>query len=110
MLRKTIMTLLSVAAVSLLSPTLASAQAGGFDGLGGLHGFHGGPGLAFGPHGLGIYADYPYGAYGYHYGYYNYPYHYASIGFYDDDGGCYLVRRRVHTRHGSRLWPVEQCD
>jgi hypothetical protein len=105
MLRKTVVALLSVAAVSLLLPTLVSAG-GGFDGPDGFHGFHGGPGLAFGPKGLGVYAEYPYGAYGYHYGYYNYPYHTAY--YFDDDGGCYLVRRRVHTRHGWRS--VEACD
>jgi hypothetical protein len=107
MLRKTIIALLSVAAVG-LSPTLASAGGVGFGGHSGFHGFHGGPGLAFGPHGLGLYADYPYGAYGYHFGYYNYPYHYAFYA--DDDGGCYLVQRHVHTRHGWRLRSVEVCD
>ena len=104
MLRKTVVALLSVAALGLLSPTLASA--GGFGGPDEFHGFHGGPGLAFGPKGLGVYAEYPYGAYGYHYGYYNYPYHTAF--YFDDDGGCYLVRRRVHTRHGWRS--IEACD
>jgi hypothetical protein len=104
MLRKTVVAMLSVAAVSLLTPTLASAGS-----LAGHRLSHGGPGLAFGPHGLGLYAFYPYGAYGYHFGYYNYPYHYEYADYRDDNGGCYL-RRHVHTRHGWRLRPVEVCD
>jgi hypothetical protein len=108
MLRKTIIALLSVAAVSLLSPTLASAGGSGFGGPDGFQGFHGGPGLAFGPKGLRLYAEYPYGAYGYHFGYYNYPYHAAY--FFGDDDGCYLAERHVRTRRGLRLRSVEVCD
>ena len=106
MLRKKLIALLSVAAVSLLMPTLASAGDMGFGGQDGFHGFHGGPGPAYGPKGLGLYAEYPYGAYGYHFGYYNYPYHAAY--YFEDDSGCYLVRRRVHTPHGWRS--IEVCD
>ena len=107
MLRKTLIALLSVAAASLLSPTLASAEGGSFAGHS-PDGFHGGPGLAFGPNGLGYYASYPYGAYGYHFGYYNYPYH---IAYYPgDDVGCYVVQRRVHTPNGWRHRGVEVCD
>jgi hypothetical protein len=28
---------------------------------------------------------------------------------YYDDGGCYIVRQRVHTRHGWRVRPVQVC-
>ena len=40
-----------------------------------------------------------------------YPYAYNDD-YYDDyydDGGCYVVRRRVHTRHGWRVRPVQIC-
>ena len=45
-----------------------------------------------------------YGAYGY--GGYGYP---DAYGYYDDedDGGCYLVRRRVMTRYGWRIRRVQ---
>jgi hypothetical protein len=107
-----------VAAVGLLSPTVASARGGfgghgggfhgGFGGFhgGGFHGFHGGRGFAFGTGiGLGLYAPYAYGAYGYPYGYYGDPYAYSDY----DDGGCYVVQRRVHTRYGWQLRPVQVC-
>jgi hypothetical protein len=42
------------------------------------------------------------------YGYYDdYPYAYNDD--YYDDGGCYVVRRRVHTRYGWRVRPVQIC-
>jgi hypothetical protein len=118
MSRKTVLALFTVAAVGLLSPTVASARGGfggggfhgggfhggGFHG-GGFHGFHGGRGFAFGA-GLGLYAPYAYGAYGYPYGYYG---DYSDY-YDDDDGGCYVVQRRVHTRYGWRLRPVEVCN
>lgn len=101
MLRKTTLALLAVAAVGLLSPTVASARGGfgghggGFHGgFGGFHGggFHGGRGFAFGAGlGLGLYAPYAYS------------------GYYDDDDGCYVVQRRVHTRYGWRVRPVQVC-
>jgi hypothetical protein len=55
-------------------------------------------GTAFG---LGLYGGYPY--------YYDdyYPY-YASDDYYED-GGCYVVKRRVHTRWGWRVRPVQVC-
>jgi len=69
---------------------------------------HGGRGFAFGAGlGLGLYAPYAYGAYGYPYGYYGDPYAYSD--YYDDDGGCYMVQRRVYTRYGWRLRPVQVC-
>jgi hypothetical protein len=55
-----------------------------------------------------------YGGYGYPYGYgYGYPDGYNSYGYYDggyDDGGCYLVRRRVMTPYGWRLRRVQVCN
>jgi len=42
---------------------------------------------------------------GYYDDYYDYPYYVADDSYYDD-GGCYVVRRRVHTRHGWRFQPV----
>jgi hypothetical protein len=36
-----------------------------------------------------------------------YPYAYNDD--YYDDGGCYVVRRRVHTRYGWRVRRVEVC-
>ena len=96
MLRKTIIVLFAVAAVGLVSPSVASA-AGGHHG-GGHHGggFRGG---GFG--GFGLYGPYAYGGYGYPYGY---------GGYYDDGGGCYLVRQRVMTPYGPRLRRVQVCD
>jgi hypothetical protein len=103
MLRKTIIALFAVAAVGLVSPSVASARShvsghasghvwghgGGFRG----GGFRGG---GFGGFGVGI------GGYGYPYGYGGY--------YYYDDGGCYLVRQRVMTRYGWRLRRVQVCD
>jgi hypothetical protein len=54
--------------------------------------------------GLGLYGAYPY------YDDY-YPYYadddYAYNGYYED--GCYIVKRRVHTRYGWRVRPVQVC-
>src|SRR6267142_4995255 len=74
---------------------------GGFHGRfvgGGFHGgrFHGGfHRRAFVGLGFGSYYD----------GYYPYAYN----DDYYDDGGCYVVRRRVHTRYGWRVRPVQVC-
>jgi hypothetical protein len=38
------------------------------------------------------------------------PYTYDDAYYYDDDGSCYVVQRRVHTTHGWRLRPVQVCD
>ncbi len=52
--------------------------------------------------GLGLYAPYAYyGDYGY-----DYPYYAAS---YYDDGGCYIVRRRVLTPWGWRIRRATVC-
>jgi hypothetical protein len=45
---------------------------------------------------------------GYYDDYYDYPYYTADDSYYDD-GGCYVVQRRVHTRYGWRLRPVQVC-
>ena len=51
---------------------------------------------------------YPYADYGdYDYGYPYYDYGYDD--FYYGDGGCYVVQRRVHTRYGWRIRPVQVC-
>jgi hypothetical protein len=102
MVRKTIIALFAVAAVGLVSPTMASARGG--------HGFHGGgfrgAGIAAGAIGLGLglaTAPYAYGGYGY-----GYPYGYDSYAY--DNGGCYLVRQQVMTPYGWRLRRVQVCD
>ena len=84
-------------------------QGGGFH-----HGFHrhgrGFPVGAFAAGvGLGLYAPYGYyGDYGYYddYGYGD-PYYAAA---YYDDGGCYIVRRRVPTPWGWSFRRVTVCD
>jgi hypothetical protein len=113
MMRKTLITSFVLAAVGLIEPTVASARGGGGGGHGGGFGgggfrgggFHGGfggggfrgggfRGRGFGGYGFGLY----YGGY--------YPYAYND---YYDDGGCYLVRRRVMTPYGWRIRPVQVC-
>jgi hypothetical protein len=51
-----------------------------------------------------------FGAFAGPYAYYDdyYPY-YVNDDTYYDDGGCYIVRQRVHTRHGWRIRPVQVC-
>jgi hypothetical protein len=112
MFRKTILALIAVAAVGMVSPTVATARGGGGHGGGSFHGggFHGGGGFrgaGIGAFGLGLglaTAPYAYGGYGY-----GYPYGYNSYA-YDDGGGCYLVRRRVMTLYGWHLRRVQVCD
>jgi hypothetical protein len=92
-------------------------MAGGFHDGGGFHGggfrgggFHGrgfhdrgfGRRFGFGFYPYDYYDDY---AYDYPYGYYPY----ASSDSYADDGSCYVVQRRVHTKHGWRLQPRQVC-
>jgi hypothetical protein len=90
--------LLGASSTSAFARGGGGGHGGGFHG-GGFHGggFHGGGfrGARFGL-GLGLYAPYGYPYYGY-------------SGDYDDEGGCYLVRQRVHTRHGWRIRRVEIC-
>jgi hypothetical protein len=109
MLRQWTIALAAALSVGLVMPGAASAHGGGHGG--GFHGggFHGGfggfhhhgfgPGFGFG-FGLGL-APYPY--YGDYYPYYGDPYYQGY------DGGCYLVRRHVHTRHGWRLRTIQVC-
>ena len=87
-MRKTFIALFVLAAVGVIQSSEASARGGG--------GFRGGGfrGRGFGGYGFGLY----YGGY--------YPYAYND---YDDDGGCYLVRRRVMTPYGWRIRPVQVC-
>ncbi len=42
-------------------------------------------------------------------GYWDYP-DYAYDDTYYDNGGCYVVQRRVHTAYGWRVRPVEVCS
>jgi hypothetical protein len=75
-------------------------MAGGFHDRGGFRGrgFHDrdrGFGRRFG-FGFYPYDDYAYDPYGYNDAYY-------------DNGSCYVVQRRVHTRHGWRLQPRQVC-
>jgi hypothetical protein len=125
MFRRTMIALFAIAALGLVSPTIASARGGFGGGGGGFHGggfhgggFHGGGfrgggfrGGGFRGAGLGIGLGLGlaglYGAYGYPDGY-GYPYGYGSYAY--DDGGCYLVRQRVLTPYGWRLRRVQVCD
>jgi hypothetical protein len=112
MLRKVILAVCAVAALGVVSPTVASARGGGGGGHGGggggfhggggsIHvgggGFHGGGGFRAGGFrggGFGIYGGgYPYYAYNDYY-----------------DGGCYLVRQPVRTRYGVRYRRVQVCS
>jgi hypothetical protein len=43
------------------------------------------------------------------YAYYGDPYYYGDQ-YYGDDGGCYIVRRRVHTAYGWRIRPLQVCN
>ncbi len=99
-MRKAIISLLALTVMALTTPSAVFARGGGHGGGGGGHfgghfgggGFRGGGfrGRGFGFYG---YSDY-------------YPYDYGT--YYGDDS-CYLVRRRVKTRHGWRIRRVEVC-
>jgi hypothetical protein len=128
MLRKMIIALLAAAPMAMFAPDAASARGGGGGGhFGGGMGGHfaggmgggthmgGGMHMGGGPHfgggfhhhrfggiGLGFYGPYYDGDY---YPYDGYP-SYVDEG----DSGCYLVRRRVHTRYGWRLRRVQICQ
>ena len=108
-MRKTFIALFIHAAVGVIQSSEAFARGGGGGGGhgggfggGGFHGGFGGGGFrgggfrgrGFGGYGFGLY----YGGY--------YPYAYND---YYDDGGCYLVRRRVMTPYGWRIRPVQVC-
>jgi hypothetical protein len=143
MLRKTMIALMTVAAVGMVMPGVAMARGGGGGGGhggggfggghgggfggggfhgGGFGGFHGGGLASNGFHGGGFRGD------GFHHGFrgrglggfgfygpyayddydYGYPY-YANDDSYYDNGGCYVVQRRVHTKAGWRYHPVQVC-
>jgi hypothetical protein len=52
-----------------------------------------------------------FGAFAGPYAYYDDPYYdYAYDDSYYGDGGCYVVRQRVHTRYGWRIRPVQVCS
>jgi hypothetical protein len=75
-------------------------RGGGFRGAGLGIGLGLGLGLAAAPYGY-------YGGYGYpYYGGYDYPYGYAGY----DDGGCYLVSRRIWTPYGWRIRRYQVCN
>ena len=99
MVRQAIIILSAAISIGILAPDAVWARGGGHGG-GGFHGgfgrggFYRGYGWGFGPgfyYGPGYYYGYPY---------YGYPY----------EGGCYLVRRRVHTSRGWRIRTVRICD
>src|SRR5450755_4826396 len=101
-------------------PAAAFARGGGHGG-----GFHGGGFQGGGFHGGGFHGRFAGGGFhggrfhgGFHrrafvglgFGsYYDGYYPYAYNDDYCDDGGCYVVRRRVHTRYGWRVRPVQVC-
>jgi len=94
-----------------------ATQSGGYRSGGGYRGGggFGGAGIAAGAIGFGLgLAAAPYG-YGYGYDGYgdDYGYGYGNAGYDSyayDNGGCYLVRRRVMTPYGWRLRRVQVCD
>ena len=125
MMQKTIIALLTLAAVGMIQPTAAFARGGGGGGHGGGGGGHGGGFGGGGFHGGGFHGGFAGGGLhggGFHDGFHRrafvglgfgsyddgyYPYAYNDD--YYDDGGCYVVRRRMHTHHGWRIRPVQVC-
>jgi hypothetical protein len=115
MARKMMMALVALAAIGLVQPTVALAHGG--HGGGGGGGFHGGGGGGFhggGFHGGGFHGGF---AGGFHRGFHRRGFVGFGVGpyaYYDDypyyyDDGCTLVRRRVMTRYGWRIRPVQVC-
>jgi hypothetical protein len=79
----------------------AGVQAGRFA-VAGVH-----PGFRYGfHHGRRFIVGGFYGPYGYYDDYYDYPYYVGDDSY---NGGCYIVRRRVHTKHGWRIQPLQVC-
>ena len=106
-------------ALDALGPDAEGHQGGGGHGGGfGGSGFHGGGfhgGFAGGGlHGGGFHGRFRGGFHrrafaGFGFGpYYDGYYPYADNDYYDD-GGCYVVRRRVMTRYGWQVRPVQVC-
>jgi hypothetical protein len=129
-MRKTIIALFALAAFGLVQLTVASARGGGGGHGGGFGGgFHGGDGGGFhgggfgggGFRGGGFHGGFAGGGFhggrfhrrafvGFGFGpYYDGFYPYAYDDSYYGDGGCYVMRRRVHTRHGWRIRPLQVC-
>jgi hypothetical protein len=59
-------------------------------------------------HGRHFFADGGFWGPGYYDDYWGYP-DYAYDDSYYDNGGCYVVQRRVHTSYGWRVRPVQVC-
>jgi hypothetical protein len=91
------------------SSTSAQARGGGHGGFGGGGGrgfgggFRGGGFRGGGFRGAGI-------GLGLGLGYYGYPYYDGYYPYYEDEGACYVVRRRVMTRYGWRIRRVSVCE
>jgi hypothetical protein len=112
MTRKMMMALFALAAIGLAQPTVAFAR-GGHGGGGGGGGFHGGGFHGGGFHGGGFHGGF---AGGFHGGFHRHGFVGFGVGpyaYYDDypyyDDGCYMARRRVMTRYGWRIRPVQVC-
>jgi hypothetical protein len=120
MLRNAMIALIAMASLTFLPSNAASARGGGMYG-GGMH--MGGGGMHFsgghfgaGHFGGGHFSGGHFGGFHHHFGgigfypfpvYDYYPYE-ESYPYYGGD--CYLVRQRVHTRHGWRLRTVQVCE
>lgn len=96
MLRKTIIAVLTIAALGLPVPEAARAHGPGHGWGGGWHHhgyWHGGfwPGVGW-----------PY--YG---GYFDYPYYITGV---EEYGGCHVARQRVRTPQGWRVRRVDVCE
>lgn len=93
MVRKATIAVLALMVMTLAFPSAVFARSGHG---GGHFGGHGGFGGGFRGRGRGF-------------GFYDYGYFPYDYGTYYGDEGCYLVRKRVKTRHGWRIQPVEVC-
>lgn len=128
-MRKAIIALFTLAVVGLAQPALAHGGGGGGGhggggggghgfGGGGFHGFAGGGFHGSGFHGGGFHGGgfhgrfagrhrfigFGFGPYAYYDGYDPYAYN-----DYYEDSGCQIIRRRVMTRYGWRVRPVQVC-
>jgi hypothetical protein len=109
-MRKTLVALVALAAISLGSTAaFAHGPGGGMGGhMGGMGGGHFGGGH-FGGHFGGFHGGFHRNVFvGFGFG----PSYYGGSPYYDNygDEGCYLVRRRVLTPHGWRIRRVEVCS
>jgi hypothetical protein len=92
--RKAIIALLALMVVALTFPSAVFARSG----HGGGHFGGGGGGFRGGFRGRGR-----------GFGFFDYGYFPSDYGTYYGNEGCYLVRKRVKTRHGWRIRRVEVC-